>query len=555
MLRTTFIVVCFLLVDIASAEDAPKRRVEFGKSDYVAPPGLVFGGAFIDRLLPIPADRMRSDVWGGDNVLPRNPDNGLEDAQWSYWCMDPVETGDGLVHLFACRWLESSPKGHMTWPNSTIVRAVAKSPLGPFKVVQEVGPGHNVMVFRTKAGAWRIYKNQGGAECTKGYRADSLTGSWRPDTLVFDTRGLPEENMWNLSFVERADGSVLMVSREGKIWVSPDGDAPFAKITSATAYPPIRGSYEDPVIWQDEVQYHMLVNDWFGRSTYYLRSRDGVEWVWDQGRALDVNIGLKRSDGSYEKWFKYERPNVRQDPAGRATHLYLASVDSLKQDDVGSDKHSSKIIVVPIALQRRLKLQPAADGEFAVLLKAEEGFNPQADLDPAALRFGAPSAVDFGRGATPLRTENSGPDLRLVFASKDLGFLPSDYCGKLLEKDRSGGLVHGYVRRPGEDAPAPLLSAAAPKVLAGSLEVGVTNFGLGRSPASTLRLRLQHANGRAFELEGPVATLAPYQSATVRLPLDIGRFPSGTEWAAESSVSAPGCPALRTKCAITITPL
>lgn len=312
-----------LLVQVIHAEEAPKRRVEFGKSDYVAPPGLVFGSAFIDRLLPIPADKMSSDLWGGDNVLPRNPDNGLEDAQWSYWCMDPVETGDGLVHLFACRWPENSPKGHMTWPNSTIVRAVSESPLGPFRVVQEIGPGHNVMVFRTKAGTWRIYKNQGGAECTKGYRADFLTGIWRPDALVFDTRGMPGENMWNLSFVERADGSVLMVS--------------------------------------------------------------------------------------------------------------------LKQDDLGSDKHNSKIIAVPIALQRRLALQPAAEGEFAVLLKAEQGFNPAADLDPAALRFGAPPVVDFGRGAAPFRTEIVDSDLRLVFASKDLGFLPSDYCGKLLGKDKSGG--------------------------------------------------------------------------------------------------------------------
>jgi hypothetical protein len=52
-----------MLAPIARAEDAPKRRVEFGKSDYAAPPGLVFGGAFIDRILPMPIDSpLREDT-------------------------------------------------------------------------------------------------------------------------------------------------------------------------------------------------------------------------------------------------------------------------------------------------------------------------------------------------------------------------------------------------------------------------------------------------------------------------------------------------------------
>ena len=92
---------------------------------------------------------------------------------------------------------------------------------------------------------------------------------------------------------------------------------------------------------------------------------------------------------------------------------------------------SEKPKIIPFSATHdgiRFDLPADNPNEFpAVLLKAEEGFNPQADLDPAALRFGAPSAVDFGRDAAPLRTENAGSDLRLLFASKDLGFLPSAF--------------------------------------------------------------------------------------------------------------------------------
>ncbi len=82
---------------------------EHAPTDYQVPPGMVRGGAFIDRILPMPVENgLRSDVWGGDNVKPRNVDNGLEDPKWSYWCMEVFPSG-GKEHMFAVRWPESSP--------------------------------------------------------------------------------------------------------------------------------------------------------------------------------------------------------------------------------------------------------------------------------------------------------------------------------------------------------------------------------------------------------------------------------------------------------------
>ena len=122
--------------------------MEHAPSAYEVPDGMVVGGAFIDRILPMPVDDgLRTNVWGGDNVKPRDADNGLEDPKWSYWCMSVIHGPDGKEHMFAVRWPENSPKGHMDWPQFQLVHAVADRPTGPFKVKQEIGPGHNVDVL------------------------------------------------------------------------------------------------------------------------------------------------------------------------------------------------------------------------------------------------------------------------------------------------------------------------------------------------------------------------------------------------------------------------
>ena len=49
--------------------DEAETSWEHAPTDYKVPPGMVFGGAFIDRILPMPVrDGLESDVWGGDNV-------------------------------------------------------------------------------------------------------------------------------------------------------------------------------------------------------------------------------------------------------------------------------------------------------------------------------------------------------------------------------------------------------------------------------------------------------------------------------------------------------
>src|ERR1035441_10897899 len=53
----------------------------------------------IDYFLPTPIrGQLTTDVWGAPNVLPRDPQNGLEDStmkQWCYWDGQIVKGPDG----------------------------------------------------------------------------------------------------------------------------------------------------------------------------------------------------------------------------------------------------------------------------------------------------------------------------------------------------------------------------------------------------------------------------------------------------------------------------
>jgi len=56
----------------------------------------------IDYFLPTPIrGRLARDTWGADNVLPRDPRNGLEDTtikQWCYWDGQIIAGPDGKFH-------------------------------------------------------------------------------------------------------------------------------------------------------------------------------------------------------------------------------------------------------------------------------------------------------------------------------------------------------------------------------------------------------------------------------------------------------------------------
>lgn len=479
---------------------------------------LVEGARFMDRFLPMPAGKLSSDVWGAKNVIPRYIDNGIEDDVRSYWGGNIIKDNAGQYHLYVCGWPENSPKGHMFWPNSTVYHAVCNNSIGPFMIKDTIGPGHNPEAFRLKDGRVVVYVIDG------YYLADDLNGPWTYNKFNFDKRDRPIiEGLSNLTFSQREDGSYLMVCRGGGVWISQTGLSPYNQITDKRVYPPVKGEFEDPVVWRDHIQYHLIVNDWLGRIAFYLRSKDGVNWVTDPGEAYLPGISV-HEDGKVEDWFKYERIKILQDEYGRAIQANFAVIDTLKHEDLPNDNHSSKNISIPLnpgLLLTVLDTKPITPNTKTIRVKiaAEEGFDPQTDIDSGSLRFGASTEVNFGKGSKVLSTAKEGKDLIVTFDAKGNGITAEEFAPKLLGKTTAGKLLYGYARLPWISYNDPILSARMPVFAADgrNMTIEVENFGQATSKPAILKLE-QLKDGKKTEIgQTKLPSLAPYGKTKVTL--------------------------------------
>lgn len=493
---------------------------------------LVKGARFMDRFLPMKGNVLSSDTWGADCVLPRYVDNGIEDGIWSYWGGNIRKGEDGKYHLFVCGWLECSPKGHMEWPNSYVFHTVSDNLTGPFKPVRIIGKGHNPEIFRAKDGRYVVYVIDG------RYVSDDLNGKWEYGKFDFNARDRRIiEGLSNLSFVQREDSSYVMVCRGGGIWVSRDGLSEYNQLTDKRVYPDVDGRFEDPVIWRDHIQYHLIVNDWLGRIAFYLRSKDGVNWVVDPGEAYMPGVAV-HADGQVEDWFKYERLKVYQDKYGRAIQANFAVIDTLKNEDKPFDHHSSKNISIPLnpgLLLTILDEKPITSGTKTIRVKiqAEEGFNPQTDIDVNSLRFGASEEVNYGRGCQVLTTENAGKDLIVTFNGKGNGITKDEFAPKLIGKYKDGRMLYGYARLPYIDYMEPILSARAPVFTKSGkgLEctVEVQNFGQVESKKALVEVGYKKEGKTIKVASGMVPALKPYEKTDLLLSAK-DRFEEGKEY-------------------------
>ena len=475
---------------------------------------LVEGARFMDRILPMPEGRKGKNVWGTSGVAGRFVDNGIEMPDTSFWGGNILKDGDGLYHMYVCGWPENSPKGHMFWPNSTVYHAVSKHLHGPYKIRGTVGKGHNPEAYRLDDGRIVIYVING------YYVADSFDGPWQYGQFEFDRRDRPViEGLSNLTFTRRDDGSRLMVCRGGGVWISRDGLAPYRQITERRIYPPVDGEFEDPVVWRDSLQYHLIVNDWLGRIAYYQRSLDGVHWVTEQGEAYIPGVSIHK-DGYVEQWFKYERPKVYQDGKGRVEQINFAVIDTIKWNDLPNDRHSSKNICLPMnkgILIEVLNRKPidATTQSIEVLIKGEKGFRPARDLDMESLRFGSYTAVNFGGGSKAVKVERRGNDAVVTFDAKGSGIDATEFAPKLLGKDRKGKSVFGYAALPYVDYRPAILSSRRPSYDAagGYVTMEIENFGLSDSKEAVAVITA--ADGTTYTANVP--PLKPYGKSDIRI--------------------------------------
>ena len=505
---------------------------------------LVFGGRFMDRFLPMPdIGVLTRDTWGADNVLPRYTDNGIENRKWSFWGGNIKLGEDGKYHLYVCGWPESSPKGHNEWPNSIVFNTVSDNSFGPFIVKDTIGKGHNPEVFKLKDGRYVLYVIDG------YYIADGANGPWTYGKFEFLNRDrrLIEGNS-NFTFAQREDGSYLMICRGGGQWFSQTGLSAYNQVTGTRidsakkviplrAYPQRPGRFEDPVVWRDNIQYNLIVNDWLGRIAVYERSKDGINWKVESGEAYLPGVS-KHEDGTVEGWWKYERLKIFQDKYGRATQGNFAVIDVEKKFDKASDIHCSKNIGIPLTVGRLLtiidKKQISANTKtINVKIAAEEGFNPQTDIDISSLQFGEPEAVNFGKGGKVIKTVKMGAGLVVTFDSVGNNFPDDEFAAKMLGKTSDGKLLFGYARLPGVKFIEPLLSPLLPVITANSngfnLIVEVQNFGQVTSKTAGLKIFFTKDDKEVEVAAGKISGLKPYEKTTV--DLNCGRlFDAGVEY-------------------------
>jgi len=505
---------------------------------------LVFGGRFMDRFLPMPnLGQLTRNTWGADNVLPRYTDNGIENRKWSFWGGNIKLGEDGKYHLYVCGWPESSPKGHNEWPNSTVFHAVCDNSFGPFVVKDTIGKGHNPEVFKLKDGRYVLYVIDG------YYIADGCNGPWKYGKFEFVNRDrqLIEGNS-NFTFAQREDGSYLMICRGGGQWFSQTGLSAYNQVTGTRidsakkiiplrAYPQKTGNFEDPVVWRDNVQYNLIVNDWLGRIAVYERSKDGINWKIESGEAYLPGVS-KHEDGTVEGWWKYERLKIFQDKYGRATQGNFAVIDVEKSFDKGSDVHSSKNISIPLTVGRLLTIldnKPITANTKTIKVKiaAEHGFNPQTDIDIISLQFGEPEAVNYGKAGKVIKTEKSGADLIVTFDAVDNNFPGDEFAAKMLGKTISGKLLFGYARLPGVNFMEPILSPLMPIITATpngfNLKVEVQNFGQVSSKTTKLKIFITKDDNEVEVAAGKVYGLKPFEKTTVDLTC-AKLFDAGVEY-------------------------
>lgn len=506
MKKIILLVVAAVMTSVySSAQVTERARPEEWKQ-------LVTGGRFMDRFEIMPGNRSERASWGAEAVRNRYVDNGIESDAMSFWGGNILLGDDGLYHLFVCGWPENSPKGHMFWFNSTVFHAVSSNPGGPYKVKNSIGKGHNPEAYVLEDGRIVVYVIDG------YYIADKPEGPWVYGRFEFDTRGHKIiEGLSNLSFCRRQDGSRLMVCRGGGIWISKDGLKPWRQITSERVYPNVEGNFEDPVVWRDSLQYHLIVNDWLGRLAWYERSLDGLHWVVEPGEAYTYAFS-RHADGSEEPWFKYERAKVFQDEQGRVVQMNFAVIDTLKNQDLPRDSHSSKNICISMnkgLLLEVLNTDPidAKTKKIELRIKGEKDFNPSAEVDVSSLVFGSYKEVNFGRGARAVKTRTEGNDLIVTFNGKGSGIDSEEWAPKLIGRTNSGKLLWGYAKLSYINYKPSVLSAGAAYEKDGRQCVDVGNFGLSASVPQELSVK----NQKGETVIVSVPALNPYEEITLSL--------------------------------------
>lgn len=366
-------------------------------------PRMASAKPFTDYFKPTPiVCPPTSNIWGDKAVLPRDTCNGLEDTsgtpsvrpKYMYWDGKILRGADGKYHMYSSRWPHANGMG--AWGNSEIIHATSPALLGPYTdqgYAYEDGPdsksphkGHNVTAAELPDGTYCLIVNE--IVPFTIFTSDSPGGPWKNrGHAAFDSNGvqisIPQPGDQhlesNVSFVVRHDGTFQVIQRHGIIATSSTLLGPYKIQKPTTTYPtgqtppsnlatifPNRPKHlstasgapsnpesvyvyaEDPIIWYSGGQYHVIYNYPDDRIAYHLTSKDGIHDWTDQGLAFDPRDGQKiftNSDGTVNRWFNVERPNVIMEN-GHVAYFTFAVSDVFKMGISGNSNNDTKVVVV-----------------------------------------------------------------------------------------------------------------------------------------------------------------------------------------------------------------
>lgn len=285
------------------------------------------------------------------------------------WCGSATRGDDGLYYLFYSYWPRAT--GFNGWvTHSRIGCARSESSTGPFVHVTDALPPagsgwdrdctHNPTVIRHGRRYYLYYMGNYGDGTYWNHRnhqrvgvayADHPLGPWtRSDRPVMDvTPGAHDSLMTsNPTVTQTPDGRFLMiykaVSDRGEM---PKGGAvvcgaafadhplgPFVRHPHPIFVNPENDwSVEDPFIWRQDSVMYALVKDFQGyftggeRNTVALfRSVNGVDWQAETP-PLAYRKQVRWTDGSVQKMYLMERPQLLLDERGRPQTLYCACAE------------------------------------------------------------------------------------------------------------------------------------------------------------------------------------------------------------------------------------
>lgn len=371
----------------AGVENRLVSRFEINTDPAPPAPAKNWNGVdFKSYILPMqPQGPLVSEGIWGEDILPRDPKNGLEDPalkNWCYWDGSIVKDDDGKYHMYASRWTQSVTHSQGWHDHSKGIHAVSDDVMGPYKDMGMTWPdwneglGHNVIGLRMFDGRYAAVtsdRTRGEVFVSEGPNGPfKLLGEIKVDFNGFNP-GLARYdggtgNMSNVMIIPRNDGRYMIVGRSTAILISEEGILGPYKIMSDRVYadmPDIpQTRMEDPTAWFSGGMYHMLVNHWPGKTTYHFSSKDGIhDWTY-RGIAYRKDEALFRyPDGTVDEWYIVQRPTAFVED-GHITHFNFSVIDVTKGADRANDPHGSKIIVVPFdgeAFDRDMQAVVAAE--------------------------------------------------------------------------------------------------------------------------------------------------------------------------------------------------